>query len=383
MRIRTSLIVALIGVAIFWPRGVFADDLETIKKSIADLEAKLTEIQNQKQSLASTINYLTTRIQLTQSQINQTTVEITALEEQITGLNGKIGVLNVNLDKLSSIMVSRVNASYKNSLSQPVSLFLTSNGFTDFFRRYKYLKVSQQHDRAVIFALEEARTNYDTQKKLKEQKQAEVEALQAKLVEQKGSLDKQQKAKQAALVVTRNDERRFQDQLARAIAELHAIQSIIAGNGNETEVAKVNEGDKIASVIPDASACSNGAHLHFEVVKDNAHQNPANFLGAKSVTWDNAPDGPFAFTGSWRWPVSDPIRITQGYGMTFYAATLKYYGGSPHTGVDMINMSDLTVSAVKPGTLYRGAIACGGGMLRYVRVQQSEGINTYYLHVNY
>lgn len=370
----------------FWllPQTIRAeDDLDIKRQEIKALEIKLAEIQSQKASLSQTINYLTTRIQLTQTEIDKTQTEIALLQEQIDSLAGKIDLLNLNLEKLTTVMVKRVHAAYKNSLTQPLTLVLKSNGFTDFFRRYKYLKVSQAHDRQVIFALEEARTNYDTQKRVKEEKQAAVEALQTKLVSQKASLDQQQKTKSAALAVTRNDEKRYQEQLARALAELQAIQSIIAGRGNETEVGSVNQGDSIASVIPGTSACSNGAHLHFEVVKDNQHQNPANYLSPKSVTWDNAPDGPFGFSGDWAWPIQDPVRITQGYGMTFYASTLRYYGGSPHTGVDMINADNYTVTAVKPGTLYRGAISCGGGTLRYVHVKQTDGLDTYYLHINY
>ena len=106
-------------------------------------------------------------------------------------------------------------------------------------------------------------------------------------------------------------------------------------------------------------------------------------MSSRSVIWDNSPDSPFSFTGSWQWPINEPIRITQGYGMTYYAAKLNYYNGAPHTGVDMINISDYTVKAVKPGVLYKGAIACGGGTLRYVRVKQDDGYDTYYLHINY
>lgn len=357
--------------------------LDSVKDEIEELQQKLEELQGQKQTLAQTINYLNTKIQITENEIFQTQHEINLLEEEITALLGKIGLLDVNLEKISQVLVSRVAASYKNHQTDPVLLLFTSNGFQDFFRKYKYLKVSQQHDREVIFALEEARTNYDLQKQIKEQKQAEVEALQSKLLEQKAAIDQQKAQKQAALRVTQNDERRYQDQLAAALAELEAIQGIIAGKGSETEVGPVNEGDKIASVIPSVSACSTGAHLHFEVVIGDSRINPATFLSSKDVTWDNEPDGPFSFSGSSRWPIPDPVRITQGYGMTFYAGTMRFYGGSPHTGIDMVNNSNYSVYAVKSGTLYQGAISCGGGLLRYVRVDHEGDMDTYYLHINY
>lgn len=358
--------------------------LDQKKKEIEELQAKLVEIQGQKQTLAKTISYINTKIQLTQKQVANTEAEIVVLEDEVNALSGKIVILDSNLEELSTLLVNRIHATYiKAVTTDPVYLLLTSDGFGDFLKRYKYLRVGQKHDKQVMFELEKARTNFNDQKEAKETKQVELEKAKQRLLSQKVALDQQQREKQAALQLTRNDEKKYQDELANALAELEAIQGIIAGKGSESEVKEVTEGEKIASVIPSASACSSGAHLHFEVVKDNAHVNPASLLSSKSVTWDNKPDEPFGFSGSWRWPIEDPVRITQGYGMTFYAGTMRYYGGSPHTGIDMINTGNYSVLSVKPGKLYRGSIRCGGGTLRYVRVSQSDGYDTYYLHVNY
>lgn len=389
---KKTLVCILLGASIFISLahalpaiGVDEGELDAKKKKIEELQTKLQEVQGQKQTLSQTINYLTTKISLTETQIDQTESEIKALEREIEDLTGKIEILNTSLSKLSLILINRVNAAYRNAHTKPMYLLLSSEGFNDFFKRYKYLKVSQQHDREMMFALETARTDFDNQKTLKEEKQIEVTALQDKLVQQESTLEKQQQDKQKALDVTKNNEKNYQQQLATALAELQAIQSIIAGRGNENEVRQVNQGETIASVIPGPSACSNGAHLHFEVAKAGVHINPASYLSEHNVTWDNGPDGPFGFSGEWAWPLNDPIRITQGYGMTFYAATLRYYGGSPHTGIDMVNLDgNHSVKAVKSGTLYRGGIACGGGTLRYVRVDHADdGYSTYYLHINY
>lgn len=388
-KIIVSLLFALsVGVALIPVLpvvGVDEVELDEKKKKIEELQNKLQEVQGQKQTLSQTLNYLSTKINLTENQISQTNSEIKKLEQEVLELSGKIEVLNTSLEKITLLLVNRVSATYKNAHSKPVYLLLSSEGFNDFFKRYKYLKVTQQHDREMMFALETARTDFDNQKQLKEVKQEEVVTLQSKLKKQEVELEKQQKDKQKALDVTKNDEKSYQQQLATALAELQAIQSIIAGKGNETSVKEINEGDVIASVIPTSSACSNGAHLHFEVAKAGIHLNPASFLSEHSITWDNGPDSPFGFSGDWIWPLTDPIRITQGYGMTFYASTLRYYGGSPHTGIDMVNTSgNHAVKAVKGGKLYRGGIACGGGVLKYVRVEhKDDGFSSYYLHVNY
>jgi murein DD-endopeptidase MepM/ murein hydrolase activator NlpD len=141
----------------------------------------------------------------------------------------------------------------------------------------------------------------------------------------------------------------------------------------------VNEGDKIASIISGESPCSTGTHLHFEVVKGSARQNPFDQLRPIGLLWDNS-DSEQNGRGSWRWPINDTIRVTQGYGQTSYSSR---YAGNFHTGVDMVNKDNLAVMAVKSGELYQGGMKCGSGTLRYVRVKQSDGFDTFYLHVNY
>src|SRR3989344_1317041 len=358
-----------------------ADKVACFQEVQRACEERLMEISSRKVTLTNTVDLLNSKIALTQSQVNKTVVQIAALEKEIETLVGKISTLDVSLDQISRILTSRIQQSYKNSRIQPIYLLLTADGIDDFLATFKYLKIVQAQDRRSLLELEEARANFDVQKTVKEEKQQQVLGLQSQLLAQKNDLNKQQQEKQLFLTITKHEESRFQDLLAKARAELAAIQNIIAGKGEESQVGGINEGDKIASVIPAPSACSRGAHVHFEVVKDGAHQNPAAFLSSKSVVWDNAPDGQFAFSGSWPWPVNEPIRITQGYGMTFYAATLNYYGGGRHTGLDMVNTNDLSVKAVRKGTLYRGSIACGGGTLKYVRVDHSDDeYDTYYLH---
>ena len=359
-----------------------ADDtnLEQKKKEIEELQAKLNEIQGQKQTLSKTIDYLNTKIKLTGKQIENTEAEILILENEVSALSGKITILDSNLGKLSTLLVNRINTTYKRAVStQPVYLLLTTDGFGEFLKRYKYLRVDQKNDRIVMYELESARTNFNVQKEAKEVKQDELEKARKKLVVQKNSLDQQQREKQSLLSVTRNDEKRYQELVSRAKAELEAIQAVIAGKGKETEVKDVNEGDNIASIISGESACSTGTHLHFEVTKDSSRVNPFGVLKSISLTWDNA-DAQTNGSGSWIWPINEPVRITQSYGNTSYSSR---YAGNFHTGIDIVS-ENLGVKAVKPGKLYRGAIACGGGTLRYVRVDhKDDGYDTYYLHVNY
>lgn len=340
------------------------------------LNEEISEYTKEIEKLKSQANTLFNQIAQYDAQIRLTGLRIAEIEELVKILGNRITLLEMSLNSLTDAFSVRAQKTYKMSrLGEPLTMIISAKDVSEAVSSFHYLKRIQEADRSLLLRLEEAQVNYIKEK-------TEQEDLQDQLEKQRRSLDSQKTAKANLLEITKNDETRYQSLLAGARAELEAIQAIIAGKGEETEVGTVTEGQRIASVIVGRSACSTGTHLHFEIVKGGAHINPVDYLTHKDVIWDNAPDGPFSFNGSWQWPLNDPVRITQGYGMTYYASNLRYYGGSPHTGVDMVS-TNLTVKSVRPGTLYLGSIPCGGGTLRYVKVKQSEGYDTYYLHVNY
>lgn len=362
------------------------DYLQCNKNKQSCWETKISESQAAAISLSSTINLLNGKIAVQELQIEQTRVEIQKLEREISDLITRIAGLNVSLDRLTTILVKRVQEQYKRRNVSPLLAVLSSETISNTLKSIKYIQQTQDQAAQAMQLAETQRQTYDTQRELKEKKQAEVEKKRAQLEGQISDLAKQRSEQQFLLQDTKNNEARYQKELEKTLAELEAIQSIIAGKGDETKVKDVNQGDTIASIIVGASPCSTGSHLHFEVVKNGTHRDPAGYLKSIDADWSNQPDGSFGFAGDWEWPLNNPARINQGYGMTYYARVKRAYGGAPHTGIDMISKTggDYAVKAVKSGSLYRGSIPCGGGQLRYVKVEHKEDeMQTYYLHVNY
>jgi peptidoglycan hydrolase CwlO-like protein len=362
-----------------------SSDLNEINRQIQEYQGKLKELGEAKKTLNNQISYMNYQIRLTTLKIRQTEESVALLEKQIEELSGRINKLDASLNKLSVVFLDKVITSYKSARVDPLWLFLSSNGFADFYRRWKYLRVVQLNDRRTLLALEQARANYDLVKQEKKEKQQQLEALKKQLDNQKAALVRQRKDKEYLLAVTKNNEKKYQQLLSQALAELEAIQQAVAGKGRETKVGQVKAGEQIATIIVGSSPCSSGTHLHFEVQQGGSHKNPANFLKPISLNYDYDTSKIAEFinpTGSWDWPLNPPIYVHQIYGETTWIRILGLHYKF-HTGID-ISSDDLMVKSVADGTLYNGSIKCGGGYLRYVRVKhQDSDISTYYLHVNY
>ncbi len=349
-----------------------AEKIAQYEQQIKDLQAKSTSLNNQ-------IAQFDAQIQLTELKIAQT-------EDQISLLSGRITLLSDSVEDLSSAFNSRVLETYKlYRVSDSPWTFLLSGKISDALASYYYLKRIQAADQALLGRLTKANDTYKSQK-------GDLTALQQVLGAQKTDLDGQKKGKAQLLLVTKNDEKKYQALLASTRAEFEAIQAIIAGRGQETEVGKVSQGDKIASIIQGASCNSSAAHLHFIVAKGGATQNPFSHLKPGIDAQNCSGPGecsagdPFNPTGTWDWPIAPTIKYSQGYGSTWAVKNTwvgKIY--QAHNGIDINSTSSPDVRSVRAGKLFRGSYTGSAGCrLRYVRVDHDDGeYDTFYLHINY
>ena len=378
-----ALLLLISGVAISKAQSCGNED--ECKKLISDYEQKLVGIRDQKNTLSSQIEFADTQIYIATLRIQDTERKISQTADEVENLKGRIVTLNSSLDYLSKLLLEKIVESYKRREPPFLAVFIDPDNASTMINRLKYAKVAEENDRKLAFQVQQAKLNFEQQKDLREDKQKELAQLSSALEGQKLALNGQKAQKQQLLAATQSDERVYQGILSKLRAEAAAIRGIVSGGGNEVEKGTVNAGDQIASIIPSASACSSGAHLHFETAINGAHQNPANYLSSKSVTWDLCGwygcDSEFGFSGNLPWPINDPVRITQPFGETAFARGSGQY--STHTGIDMYS-PDLSVHAVHKGKLYQGSYACGGGYLTYVKVIPDDGGTTsYYLHVYY
>lgn len=351
-----------------------------LNNKIKELESKVSDLQSQEKSLSSQISVMDNQVKLTQYRIEATKSQIQTLSDDIGSATSKIDNLESSLTNITKTLLARISATYQLGTIQPLQLLLSSQNFTNFIDRTNYMHIVQEHDRKLMYNTLQAKNDYANQKDIFEGKKQKVLSLQTQLVSYTDQLNQEKKEKDALLKITKNDERTYQEQLSAARAEQAAFLQISSGGGNAVAAGAVKKGDIVGYIISGRSACSSGTHLHFEVKRGGSITDPTNLLSNRSIIWDNSPDGPASLTGSWEWPLPDPIRIHQGYGMTYWART-GWYGGGPHTGLDMSSSSSMATRAVEDGQLYYGGIACGGGTLKFSRVDHNDGSQVFYMHV--
>ncbi|MBI4067069.1 peptidoglycan DD-metalloendopeptidase family protein [Candidatus Gottesmanbacteria bacterium] len=344
-----------------------------------------------KQSLVSQITYFSSKISLTSSQIEATQKKIDDLEDTIASLSGRINNLEESLNRVSNVLLERISQTYKKGGTSYFSLLLSSKEFTDLFLRLRFIQIVQEHDKRLLIQTQRTKVNFEEQKRLREEKQAEQAQLKSELESQKVLLDKQKIDKENFLALTRNNESRYEQLLAEARREAAEIQRAISILSQAGVAKHVNRGDTIG--LMGNTGFSTGAHLHFGVYNlaesdlnkfnfDSGHENPFNFLSSKELRFDStscddvsSATNKSAGSGGWPWPMENP-NISQCYGHTPWS--WRYRSGI-HNALDMWNNSNIVIRAVEEGNAYtyRGGQSGGNGVFIF----HNNGKMTLYWHL--
>jgi peptidoglycan hydrolase CwlO-like protein len=212
---------------VFVPKVLAQDSCDsTCSPTDSACWTKLTDLCQQKvNQLHDQANTLSDQIAQFNAQIKLTTVKIAQTEAQISLLAGRLDQLSQSVASLTAAFSSRAVETYKLSRFEDNFFFiLSATDISDAFSRFHYLEKIQQEDQNLLGQLQDAQTLYQSQK-------ASQEDLQKTLKIQQANLNSQKVAKANLLAATQNDEKKYQQLLSQARAQLAALSNFATSRG--------------------------------------------------------------------------------------------------------------------------------------------------------
>jgi len=205
-----------------------------LANKIKEYEQKLVDIRNQKNTLSSQIQQMDTQIALTELQVQRSEQKIIETQNEIEKLGSRIDNLDTSLNTLSKLLLKQISRGYKTKSVSLIELLFEAKDISDLTNKIKYQQLTQNNNQKLLVQVQGAKSSYEEQKVVREQKKQELNQLITNLNNQKESLKTQQAQKERLLTETNNDETTYQQLLTQAEAQLKSFGRFVANQGGSS-----------------------------------------------------------------------------------------------------------------------------------------------------
>lgn len=208
-----------------------SEQQKQLRDKISELQSKVSQLQSEGKTLTSQIEAMDSQIKLTETRMEATREEINELTLDIDSATKRMHKLEGSLDEVSKTLINRIVATYQLGGTQPLEVLLSSNDVSDLTTRANYLRLVQDHDKQLLYDMQQARNDYGNQKLIFEDKKKKIEALKTQLEDYTKQLDSDKQSKEKLLTETKGSEANYQRLLSAAKAQLAAFGRFTQLNG--------------------------------------------------------------------------------------------------------------------------------------------------------
>ncbi len=197
---------------------------ETCKQQQEKDQNQIYDAQVQLRLINTKYDLAVTQLRQTEQKIESTQKEIDILDSRIVGLDG-------SLNYLSKLLVERIVEGYKKRSVSLFTILLDSTNADDLVGKIKYMKTAQNNNQKVLVQVQEAKLNFEEQKRLRDEKKNELDNLKILLAQQQIDLQNQKRKKDADIAYYQNNLAETQRILDIAKQQIAGFKSFVSNAG--------------------------------------------------------------------------------------------------------------------------------------------------------
>ncbi|MCH7320675.1 peptidoglycan DD-metalloendopeptidase family protein [Solibacillus sp. MA9] len=333
-------------------------ELEAQKKALNNsLQQKASELksnQNKQQQIITQLEQIGTKIDQTNQEIAVVKLDIEIANQEIAALEQSIAELQEKIDQRDALLRERARAIQTGGTVSYIDVLLGANSFVDFIDRFSAVSTLMDADRQIMREQKEDQEKLEIQKADLLVKKADLEANKAQLEKLRANLEEQKKEKNKLVDELEKEEARLHEQ--KESIETHLEENI--------ELSKELESEIMAEQRRQAEIARKKA---LEAAAKKKQENNASSSG----------NLPTVSAGTWTRPAAG--RYTSGFG----GRDIGPIGSKYHLGVDIANSIGTPVVAAADGVVsYVGTMSGYGKVVMVTHSLDGKPFTSVYGHLS-
>lgn len=317
---------------------------EAMEKKKKALNSEIAELEKEKSDVIAYVSKLDKKMESATESLNKVKSNLKKKRAELKNTEMELATIEENVKVQYDTMKKRIKYMYENGSSEYLDLIFEAKDFGDFLNRSEYIEKISAYDRNMLARFQATRDEIEKKKAaieakveeltaLKEEANAEREALRVLTSTKKGELEKYNKN----IAVSEKQQKDFAAKAASAEAE---IENLLVAK--QRQIAE----------------------------EERKRQQEAKASGKSDTETDN-----YTGTSGLRWPLKVKGRISS----TFGARTSPTAGASSyHKGIDIAVAAGTPIVASGDGKVVTASYSSSAG--NYVMIYHGQNTSTVYMH---